>query len=124
MSYLIDFFKLASDETRLRIIVLLAQQELAVCEICGILKLTQPKVSKHLGKLRDMNFVKVTRKGKFIFYSLNLKDDTISDLVNRIVDRLDCYSRLKEDSIGLEDKEIYLSQCETGLSELSITPLC
>ncbi|NCA68162.1 MAG: ArsR family transcriptional regulator, partial [Clostridia bacterium] len=65
MSYLIEFFKLVSDETRLRIVILLAQQELAVCEICGILKLTQPKVSKHLGKLRDMNFVIDKRNEKY-----------------------------------------------------------
>jgi ArsR family transcriptional regulator len=112
MSYLTDFFKLVSDETRLRIISLLAQQELAVCEICEILKLTQPKVSKHIAKLRDMNFVKDTRREKYIFHSLNLKDDTISELVDRIVDRLDCYPQLKEDSIGLKDKEVYLSQCK------------
>lgn len=117
MSYLTEFFKLASDETRLRIIVLLAQKELAVCEICGILKLTQPKVSKHLGKLRDMNFVTDTRNEKYIFYSLNLKDDTIRDLVNMIVDRLDFYPQLKEDSIGLKDKEVYLSQCKNILSD-------
>lgn len=117
MSYLTDFFKLASDETRLRIIILLAQKELAVCEICGILKLTQPKVSKHLGKLRDMNFVVDTRKEKFIYYSLNLKDDTIRAFVNRIVDRLDLYPQLKEDSIDLKDKEVYLSQCKTVLSD-------
>jgi ArsR family transcriptional regulator len=117
MSYLTEFFKLASDETRLRIIILLAQQELAVCEICGILKLTQPKISKHLGKLRDMNFVTDTRKEKFIFYSLNLKDDTIRGLVNMIVDRLDFYPQLKEDSIDLKDKEVYLSQCKTVLSD-------
>lgn len=116
MSYLTEFFKIASDETRLRIIILLAQQELAVCEICGILKLTQPKVSKHLGKLRDMNFVIDTRNEKYIFYSLNLKDDTIKELVNRIVERLDLYPQLKEDNIGLKDKEVYLSQCKTVLS--------
>ncbi|MFU0832798.1 MAG: hypothetical protein ACFWUC_07655 [Oscillospiraceae bacterium] len=61
MSYLTEFFKRASDETRLRIMVLLAQKELAVCEICGILKLSQPKVSKHLAKLRDMGFVTDSR---------------------------------------------------------------
>jgi len=122
MSYLIEFFKIASDETRLRIVILLAQQELAVCEICGILKLTQPKVSKHLGKLRDMNFVIDKRNEKYIFYSLNLKDDTIKELVNRIIDRLDLYPQLKEDNIGLKDKEVYLSQCKTVLSDSSITP--
>lgn len=112
MSYLLEFFKLASDETRLRIIILLAQKELAVCEICGILKLSQPKISKHLGKLRDMNFVTDTREEKFIFYSLNIKDDIVREFVHEIVDRLDFYPQLKEDSVGLKSKEVYLSCCK------------
>lgn len=115
MSYLIEFFKLASDETRLRIIILLAQKELAVCEICGILKLSQPKVSKHLGKLRDMNFVNDTRRDRFIFYSLNIIDDTVFKLIKSIIDRLEQYPQLKEDSIGLMRKEVYLSRCKTTL---------
>lgn len=117
MSYLTEFFNLVSDETRLRIITLLAQKELAVCEICGVLKLTQPKVSKHLGKLRDMNFVTATRKEKFIFYSLNLQDDTVKELVSKIVDRLDFYPQLKEDSIGLKDKEAYLRDCKNFVDD-------
>lgn len=111
MSYLTDFFKLASDETRLRIIVLLAQQELAVCEICGVLELTQPKVSKHLGKLRDMGFVTDLRKEKFIFYSLNLKDDNIKDFVNNLVGHLGFYPQLEKDSQGLKNMAIFLNQC-------------
>ena len=117
MSNLIDFFKLASDETRLRIIILLAQKELAVCEICGILMLSQPKVSKHLGKLRDMNFVSDTRKDKFIFYSLNISNETVLQLINTVVNQLDRYPQLKEDSDGLKRKEIYLSRCGSSLPE-------
>lgn len=113
MSYLIDFFKLTSDETRLRIIILLAQEELCVCEICGILNLTQPKVSKHLSKLRDMRFVVDERREKFIFYSLNLKDETIKIFVRSIVDHIDEYQQLSKDSKSLADKEVYLSQCQT-----------
>lgn len=116
MSYLTEFFKLAADETRLRIIVLLAQKELAVCEICGVLKLTQPKVSKHLGKLRDMGFVMDSRKEKFIFYTLNLKDDNIENFVKNIVDHLDLYPQLAEDSKRLVDRDVYLCQCKSNLN--------
>lgn len=117
MSYLTEFFKLASDETRLRIIILLAQKELAVCEICGVLKLTQPKVSKHLGKLRDMEFVTDTRKEKFIFYSLNLKDEAITEFVKDIINHIDLYPQLKKDSIRLADREVYLSQCNVCINK-------
>ncbi len=113
MSYLIDFFKIASDETRLRIIILLAQEDLYVCQISGILNLSQPKVSKHLSKLRDMKFVVDERKEKYILYSLKLEDDAIKSLIENIVDNVDKYPKLSRDSKNLTDKQIYLSQCQT-----------
>ncbi len=117
MSYFTEFFKLASDETRLRIIILLAQQELAVCEICGILNISQPKVSKHLAKLRDMNFVVDTRKEKFIFYSLNINNNIIGELVSNIVKDIEEYPQLNEDSIRLKESEVYLKECKTVLND-------
>jgi len=57
MNQLINIFKILSDETRLRIIMLLAQEDLCVCEMTGVLDVSQPKVSKCLSKLRDMNLV-------------------------------------------------------------------
>lgn len=74
MKDLIDFFKILSDETRLRIIVLLYKQKLCVCDICNVLDLPQPKVSKHLAKLRDNGLVEDNRKEQFVYYSLQLKD--------------------------------------------------
>ena len=112
MLYLTRFFKLTADETRLRIVILLAQKELAVCEICGVLKLTQPKVSKHLSKLRDGGFVTNTRKEKFMFYSLDLKDDNIKDFVKNVVSHLKLYPQLQEDSKRLAIKDAYLRQCK------------
>src|SRR5690554_969612 len=115
MSNLTDFFKLAADETRLRIILLLAQDKLCVCQICGILGLPQPKVSKHLAKLRDMRFVIDERKEKYIYYSLNINDDTIRSLVNNIVAQQDDYLQVSEDAEKLVNKEAYLHQCEDEL---------
>lgn len=113
MSYLTDFFKLVSDETRLRIVILLAQEKLYVCQICEILNLSQPKVSKHLSKLRDMKYVVDEREGKYIPYSLNLKDEAVKSLVENIVDHVDKYPQLSEDSKRLMNKDVFLSQCRT-----------
>ncbi len=65
-------FKLLSDETRMRVITLIYQEELCVCELCGILDQPQPKVSKVLAKLRDMNLVTDERKEN-CFYRLKNK---------------------------------------------------
>ncbi|HML25316.1 MAG TPA: metalloregulator ArsR/SmtB family transcription factor [Methanomethylovorans sp.] len=58
-----DFFKVLSDETRLRILMLLDRRELCVCEICQILGLPQPKVSRHLAKMRDLDLVRDKKEG-------------------------------------------------------------
>lgn len=117
MSNLTEFFKLVSDDTRLRIVVLLAQGDLYVCQISGILNLSQPKVSKHLSKLRDLNYVVDERKEKYILYSLNLKDDVIKKLVKNITENIEQYPILSEDRKRLADKQIHLSQCKTKLPE-------
>lgn len=117
MSYLTEFFKIVSDETRLRIIVLLSQEDLYVCQICGILNLSQPKVSKHLSKLRDLNYVVDRRKEKFILYSLNLKDEVIKNLIQEVVMHIVQYPVLCEDSKRMKDKALFLNQCRTKLPE-------
>jgi ArsR family transcriptional regulator len=104
-----------SDETRLRIIALLAKEELCVCEICGILELSQPKVSKHLSKLRDLGFVNDERKEKFIFYSLRLNDKITQNIVDNIIKNIHEYPRLKEDAERMVLKEKYLNTCKGNI---------
>ena len=113
MHNLTEFFKLVSDETRLRIVILLAQENLYVCQICGILKLSQPKVSKHLSKLRDLNYVVDIRNEKYIQYSLNVKDDFVIAMVQNILENIEKYPLLIEDRENLSNKLKYLNQCIT-----------
>ena len=71
MNDLLELFKVLSDETRLRIINLLHNQSLCVCELVDILDLSQPKISKHIAKLRAINLVSTERNEQYIYYSLN-----------------------------------------------------
>jgi len=67
-----DFFTLLSDETRLRCLVLLHQkEEICVCEFIGILKMIQPKISRHLALLRKQKIVIATRRGTWMYYKIN-----------------------------------------------------
>ena len=67
----LNLFKALSDETRLRILVLLSEKELCVCQVEWALGLTQAKVSRHLAVLKNAGFVQDRRKGLWIFYSLS-----------------------------------------------------
>lgn len=66
----ISLFKALSDETRLRITVLLSEKELCVCQLMWALDLDQVKVSRHLTVLRNAGLVNDRREGLWIFYSL------------------------------------------------------
>lgn len=117
MNQLTNIFKIMSDETRLRIIILLAQQELCVCQLCGILDVSQPKVSKNLSKLRDMNLVIDERKEKFVFYKLKTENVVLTGTVKNILDNLDEYPQLILDKSRLVNKEKYLNQCCIKVSD-------
>jgi ArsR family transcriptional regulator len=71
---LVAIFKALSDETRIRVIKLLEEGELCVCDITAVLDMSQPKVSFHLSTLKDAGLIKDRKQGKWIHYSLNESD--------------------------------------------------
>lgn len=66
-----ELFKALSDETRVRVLYLLSQRELCVCDIAYLLEMTMPAVSHHLRFLRTLRLVKSRKDGKLVFYSLD-----------------------------------------------------
>ena len=65
-----DFYKALSDSTRIKIINVLEQEELCVCDIAVILNMTKSAVSHQLKNLREMNLIKSRKQGKEVLYSL------------------------------------------------------
>jgi len=65
-----DLFRAFADATRLRLLNLLLEREICVCDLCEILGEIQPKVSRHLAILRRAGLVRVRREGKRKFYAL------------------------------------------------------
>ncbi len=111
MDKLINVFKILSDETRLRIIILLAGEEFCVCQLSGILGVSQPNVSKHLSKLRDVGFVSIERKEKFIFYRLVKENLILTSIAHDILSNIHEFPQLALDQKRIVDKEQYLNQC-------------
>lgn len=69
-SELSEFFKIFGNPTRLKILSLLAVEDLCVCDICDTLNLNQTTVSNQLRILRAHNIVKYQKEGKMARYSL------------------------------------------------------
>jgi len=74
----VRILKALADPTRLRLVRLLAQEELNVQELCAALETPQPRVSRHLAVLREAGLVSDRREGNRIFYSLRDPDDGLA----------------------------------------------
>jgi ArsR family transcriptional regulator len=61
-------FKTLADATRLRLLNLLACGETCVCELADTLRVVQPKVSRHLARLKRAGLVEARRNGKWMHY--------------------------------------------------------
>lgn len=67
-----QFYKCLANETRLRcMMLLLARQELCVCDIADSLGASQPMISRHLALLRACNLVRDHREGQWVYYRLH-----------------------------------------------------
>lgn len=62
--------RLLGDATRLRLLLLLDQEELSVAELSAITQLAQPRVSTHLARLKEAGMVCDRREGVFVYYKL------------------------------------------------------
>ncbi|HNR14478.1 MAG TPA: metalloregulator ArsR/SmtB family transcription factor [Thermodesulfobacteriota bacterium] len=79
-------FQALSDHTRLRIMKLLETGELCVCELMQVLDMSQPRISRHLGILKNAGLVNDRRQGKWVFYSLRngVENEDIQAIVSSL----------------------------------------
>jgi ArsR family transcriptional regulator len=64
------FFAALGDSTRLKMLKLIADEELCSCEVMAALELTQPTTSHHLGILERAGILSTRRNGKWLFYKI------------------------------------------------------
>ncbi|MHC4732038.1 MAG: ArsR/SmtB family transcription factor, partial [Planctomycetota bacterium] len=69
-----DLMRLLGDPTRVRLLSLLAKEELTVAELTQVTRLTQSRVSTHLGKLREAGLVRDRRAGTSSYYRVTRKN--------------------------------------------------
>jgi ArsR family transcriptional regulator, arsenate/arsenite/antimonite-responsive transcriptional repressor len=108
-----QLFKSLADETRLKILwLLLAREELCVCDIMGVLGITQSKASRHLRYLYHLGWVTDRREGVWMNYRLSVPPDSpeakqlklLADILNSgpeaqaLKDRLEQWLAAKTDT--------------------------
>ena len=77
---LAELFKVFGDSTRIRILFVLFEAEVCVCDLAQTLNMTQSAISHQLKILKQSKLVKSRREGKSIFYSL--ADDHVRGIIN------------------------------------------
>ncbi len=101
MRELVKVFKALSDETRIRLLKLLQQRELCVCELMQALDMTQSRVSRNLGILKDAGLVNDRRDGLWVHYSLDEK--SFNEYAGPLLELLKSWSN--SDEMVLRDLE-------------------
>jgi len=68
---LAELFKVFGDSTRIKILCVLFESEMCVCDIAALLNMTQSAISHQLRVLKNARLVKYRKEGKVVFYSLD-----------------------------------------------------
>lgn len=95
-----ELFKSLGDENRLRILNLLMEQKLCVCELEVLLEMTQSNVSRHLSKLKTNGVISSSKDAQWVYYKINPEFKKENELL---------YEYLKE---KFQENTLYISDIE------------
>ena len=84
---LAELFKVFGDSTRIRILFVLFEAEVCVCDLAELLNMTQSAISHQLKILKSSKLVKSRREGKSMFYSL--ADDHVRTVIRQGMDHIE-----------------------------------
>ena len=84
---LAELFKVFGDSTRIRILFVLFEAEVCVCDLAEALRMTQSAISHQLNILKRNKLVKSRREGKSVFYSL--ADDHVRTIVSQGMEHIE-----------------------------------
>ena len=84
---LVEIFKVFGDSTRIKILYVLFEQEMCVCDIAQLLNMTQSAISHQLKILKQSRLVKNRREGKAVFYSL--ADGHVRSIINQGLEHIE-----------------------------------
>ena len=83
---LAELFRIFGDSTRIRILYVLFEAEMCVCDIAQLLGMTQSAISHQLRSLKNARLVKARREGKTVFYAL--ADEHVKTIIAQGMDHI------------------------------------
>lgn len=84
---LAEFFKICGDQTRVKIMIALSEEEMCVCDITALLGMTHSAISHQLRVLKNVGLVKYEKRGKTVYYSLD--DDHVKSIFSLALEHVD-----------------------------------
>jgi len=91
-------FRALADATRLRLLNLIADREICVCYFVEVLRISQPKVSRHLAYLRRAGIVASRREGKWMHYRLVVpRDQAAASILRETLKHLKAKPEMRHD---------------------------
>ncbi len=84
---LAELYKVFGDSTRIKILYVLFESEMCVCDIAQLLNMNTSAISHQLRVLKQSQLVKYRREGKTVFYSL--ADDHVRTIINQGMEHIE-----------------------------------
>lgn len=109
---MVEILKALGDETRVRILHLVQEKPLCVCEIQEILGISQSNTSRHLIKLKNAKLIRGDKKAQWVYYSL--ASDTFQEysFLQELLKNLNLYNDLERDRQALKTLQEKGISCE------------
>lgn len=109
---LLNFFKVLGNESRLKILGLLANQERSVGELAALLALREPTVSHHLATMKELGLINVRAEGNNRIYWLDVK--FLESMSRDILSQAQLAELVPDDSTNAYEQKILSNFVENG----------
>ncbi len=132
MFHFCNLAKALGDENRVRILMILRDEPLCVCQLTALLDLAPSTTSKHLSILRQAQLIECIKSGRWVYYKLPVKpaNKSIAKALQWVVESLADDSRieedanrlieiLKEEKLGLESSVCHSAYMHTLAEKMS-----
>ncbi|NBG88079.1 ArsR/SmtB family transcription factor [Isachenkonia alkalipeptolytica] len=110
---IVEILKALGDDTRVRVLHLIQEKPLCVCEIQEILGISQSNTSRHLIKLKNAKLIRGDKKAQWVYYSLDPDTFGKYSFLEELMKNLNLYKDLDRDRQALQRLQEKGFSCET-----------